>query len=93
MPDDKIFTGTVTFWSVDKGFGFITPDFGDLLDIFVHASQLPGRAGKRNLARGQTVQFEIDALDGKIFAKNVKIIQARPVSLNDKNTVTEEVQI
>jgi cold shock CspA family protein len=85
--DEKIWTGVVSFWS-DRGFGFITPDYGDLLDVYVHASQLPGRRGKRNLAKGQAVQFQMDVLDGQIFARNVQIVNARPT----QSLVAEEAQ-
>jgi cold shock CspA family protein len=70
---ETILKGTVSFWS-DRGFGFITPAYGDLLDVYVHASQLPVIPGKRNLTTGQAVEFEIDALEGKLFAKNVQVL-------------------
>jgi len=71
---ETIFTGTVAFWS-DKGFGFIEPRFGDLGDIYVHASALPGKPGRKNLTKGAEVEFEIDVRDGKIFATNVRIVE------------------
>jgi CspA family cold shock protein len=49
--------GTVKFFNVSKGFGFIAPDGGGK-DVFVHASALEA-AGIRSLAEGQKVSFDI----------------------------------
>jgi len=49
--------GTVKFFNVSKGFGFISPEGGGK-DVFVHASALE-TAGMRSLAEGQRVSFEI----------------------------------
>ena len=51
-------TGTVKFFNVSKGFGFISPDGGGK-DVFVHATAVE-RAGMRALAEGQRVTFEIE---------------------------------
>ena len=51
-------TGTVKFFNVSKGFGFISPDGGGK-DIFVHATAVE-RAGMRALAEGQRVSFEVE---------------------------------
>ena len=48
--------GTVKFFNVSKGFGFITPEGGGK-DVFVHASAVE-TAGMRSLAEGQRVSFE-----------------------------------
>lgn len=45
-------TGTVKFFNVSKGFGFITSSKGK--DYFIHASQLNGVT----LADGAQVEFE-----------------------------------
>ena len=47
-------TGTVKFFSADKGFGFITPDAGGK-DVFVHANDSAGA----NLKEGTKVEFEV----------------------------------
>ena len=49
--------GTVKFFNVGKGFGFIAPEGGGK-DVFVHASALEV-AGMRSLSEGQRVSFEI----------------------------------
>ena len=71
---ETIMIGTVVHWNKGKGFGFLEPLYGDLGDVFVHASSLPGKPGRKNLTVGAKVEFEIDALDGKIFAKNVQVL-------------------
>lgn len=49
-------SGTVKWFSEQKGYGFITPDDGGK-DLFVHFSNIIGE-GFRNLQDGQPVQFE-----------------------------------
>lgn len=49
--------GTVKFFNVSKGFGFITPEGGGK-DVFVHSSALEA-AGLRSLSEGQKVSFDI----------------------------------
>ena len=49
-------TGTVKWFSDDKGFGFITPDDGGR-DLFVHFSGIAGD-GYRSLAEGAKVSYE-----------------------------------
>jgi CspA family cold shock protein len=65
-------TGTVKFYNVQKGFGFIQPEDGGK-DVFVHASALE-RAGMRNLVEGQKVSFdtEQDSRSGKTAVANIQ---------------------
>ena len=63
--------GTVKFFNVQKGYGFISPDGGGN-DVFVHVTALE-RAGIRSLAEGQKVTFdtEQDRRTGKFAVKNI----------------------
>jgi len=49
-------TGTVKWFSNEKGYGFITPENGK--DVFVHHSVISGD-GYKSLDEGQKVQFDI----------------------------------
>ena len=51
-------TGTVKWFSDDKGFGFITPDDGGR-DLFVHFTGIAGD-GYRSLAEGIKVSYEAE---------------------------------
>jgi CspA family cold shock protein len=65
-------TGTVKFYNVTKGFGFIAPEDGSK-DVFVHATALE-RSGMRDLREGQKVSFEVetDRRSGKAAAANLQ---------------------
>jgi CspA family cold shock protein len=67
-------TGTVKWFNVQKGFGFISPDDGGK-DAFVHISALE-RAGIGNLVEGQKLGFELvnDQKSGKMSAESLKIL-------------------
>ena len=54
-------TGTVKWFSEEKGFGFITPDDGSK-DLFLHQSAL-GDIGLRPLAEGSKVTYTAEAAD------------------------------
>jgi cold shock protein len=64
-------TGTVKWFSSEKGYGFITPDDGGA-DVFVHFSGIEG-AGYRNLEEGQKVEFEVTKGPKGDQASNVRI--------------------
>ena len=50
-------TGTVKWFSSNKGYGFITPDDGDS-DLFVHHSEIK-TDGYATLNEGQKVEYEV----------------------------------
>jgi CspA family cold shock protein len=62
-------TGTVKWFSADKGFGFITPDDGTR-DVFVHRSAI-NSSGYRDLREGAKVSYEAEAGDKGPKATNV----------------------
>jgi cold shock protein len=63
-------TGTVKWFSDEKGFGFITPDGGGR-DLFVHFSGITGD-GYRSLSEGAKVSFEEENGDKGPKAINVQ---------------------
>jgi len=54
----KMATGTVKWFSDDKGFGFITPDDAGK-DLFVHHSAIQGN-GFKSLAEGAKVSYDAE---------------------------------
>ncbi len=64
--------GTVKFYNVQKGFGFIQPEAGGP-DVFVHATALE-RSGIRVLNEGQKVVFDTqtDRRTGKLAVGNIQ---------------------
>jgi cold shock protein len=64
-------TGTVKWFSSDKGFGFITPDDSSS-DLFVHHSAIAGE-GYRSLADGARVTYDAEADAKGPRATNVQV--------------------
>lgn len=64
--------GTVKFFNMSKGFGFIEPEDGSK-DAFVHISAVE-RAGLSSLNEGQKVSYELQpGRDGKSSAEDLKL--------------------
>ncbi|MBD3754088.1 MAG: cold-shock protein [Gammaproteobacteria bacterium] len=60
--------GTVKWFNDEKGFGFLAQENG--ADVFVHFRAING-AGRRTLAEGQAVSFEIVEGEKGLQAANV----------------------
>ncbi len=60
--------GTVKWFDVKKGFGFIQQDDGN--DVFVHHSNISGN-GFKVLEDGESVEFEVVEGDKGLQAENV----------------------
>lgn len=65
-------TGTVKWFSEEKGFGFITQDNGGA-DVFVHFRAIASE-GYRSLAEGQKVSFDTEKGQKGLQAANVTVL-------------------
>jgi CspA family cold shock protein len=63
--------GTVKWFNVKKGYGFITRDQGD--DVFVHFRNIQG-SGRRSISEGQRVEFKVTTGDKGLQADEVSPI-------------------
>ncbi|HZB72177.1 MAG TPA: cold shock domain-containing protein [Acidimicrobiales bacterium] len=66
-------TGTVKWFSAEKGYGFISREGGS--DLFVHYSAING-GGYRTLEEGQAVEFEVTKGPKGDQAQNVTLMGA-----------------
>jgi cold shock protein len=64
-------TGTVKWFNVTKGYGFIQPSDGGK-DVFVHITAVQA-AGLRGLTDGQPITFDVVMERGKAAATNLKV--------------------
>jgi CspA family cold shock protein len=62
-------TGTVKWFSSEKGYGFISQEGGP--DVFVHFTQIEG-SGYRNLVEDEAVEFEVTEGPKGLQAANVR---------------------
>ncbi|MBS98435.1 MAG: cold-shock protein [Oceanospirillaceae bacterium] len=65
--------GTVKWFNVSKGFGFITRSNGD--DVFVHFRNIRGR-GHRSLSEGQVVRFNVHQSEKGLQAEDVSVVRS-----------------
>jgi len=65
-------TGTVKWFSDEKGYGFITPEDG-AKDLFVHHTGIAGE-GFKTLAEGAKVEFEATEGAKGPQATNVRVV-------------------
>ena len=63
-------TGTVKWFNVEKGFGFIAPDDGSA-DVFAHYSAIAS-SGFRSLEENQRVEFETARGPKGLQAENIR---------------------
>jgi len=65
-------TGVVTWFSAQKGYGFIARDDGGA-DVFVHVSAVE-RSALDGLHEGDRIQFDVEAnhRNGRLQAANLK---------------------
>ena len=69
--DSLVATGTVKWFSSEKGYGFISQESGE--DVFVHFSGIEG-GGYKNLEENQAVEFEVTQGPKGLQATNVRIV-------------------
>ena len=69
--ETTVAVGTVKWFNVTKGYGFIQPDTGGK-DVFVHISAVE-RAGLSSLNEGAKVSYEVTANRGKESAENLRV--------------------
>ncbi|MEM8751480.1 MAG: cold-shock protein [Pseudomonadota bacterium] len=63
-------TGTVKWFNVTKGYGFIEPEEGGK-DVFVHITAVQ-RSGMEGLNEGQKVSYELEeGRNGRMAATNL----------------------
>ena len=63
--------GIVKWFNQKKGYGFIAPE-GEDKDVFVHITAVQA-AGLKRLDEDQEVSFEIEEVDGRKSAVNIKV--------------------
>ena len=81
-------TGVVTWFSPDKGFGFITPEDGSQ-DVFAHYSAI-NSAGFRSLEENQRVQLKVQEGPKDLQAANITVLSSPgPTDLPHSSAVAQ----
>jgi cold shock protein len=65
-------TGTVKWFSADKGYGFIAPDDDDK-DVFVHHSAIRGEQYE-SVVEGARVEYEVEEGPKGLQARDVRAV-------------------
>lgn len=73
MEDKQVFTGTVIWFSNNRGYGYIKPDEGEK-DWFIHWSQIC-KEGYKTLTKGQKVSYVVGANDRGPQAEQVTVLE------------------
>lgn len=68
-------SGTVKWFDVQKGYGFILPDAGGK-DVFVHITAVQA-SGLHSLVQDQRVSYETRTDRGKPAAADLKVLPAK----------------
>jgi len=63
-------TGTVKWFNMEKGYGFITPQEGGK-DVFLHITAVQA-AGLKSLTEGDRISYDIITERGKQAASNIQ---------------------
>lgn len=64
------YTGTVKWYSMEKGYGFISCNEGN--DVFVHHSQIKEKGPEKDLHKGENITFDIQENEKGPMAVNVQ---------------------
>ncbi len=65
-----VITGTVKWFNIEKGFGFISAENGE--EVFVHHSNIKEKGPNRDLHEGESVSFDIQQAEKGPTAINVQ---------------------
>lgn len=87
--EEKVYQGTVEWFSPQKGFGFIKRDEDNSADMFVHYSNI-AMEGYKTLEKGWRVEFTMGANKRGPQAEDVKIISKDAVEEEKASTDKEE---
>jgi CspA family cold shock protein len=63
--------GTVKWFNVEKGFGFIAPSDGSK-DVFVHRNSVDGLGWEEGLREGEEVEYDVERTPKGLSAQNVE---------------------